>query len=120
MQPEERDAAYLWDMLQAATLAVKFVGPITLDGYVTDELVQAAVERKLEIIGEAARRVSEGFKTAHPEIPWKSIVSQRNFMAHEYSEVRPERIWGVVKVRLPELIAQVEPLLPPLPPELNL
>ena len=120
MRPEERDAAYLWDILQAANAAVRFVGTKSLNEYSADEMLQAAVERKIEIIGEASRRVSESFKAAHQEIPWKSMVAQRNVMAHEYGEVRPERIWGVVKVRLPELISQLTPLLPPLPPELNL
>jgi uncharacterized protein with HEPN domain len=78
-----------------------------------DEVLQSAVERKLEIIGEAARNVSEAFQEKHPEIPWRGIISQRHFLAHEYGEVRQEKLWRVATVRIPELIAVLDPLLPP-------
>jgi uncharacterized protein with HEPN domain len=107
-------------MLQAAQAARKFLGKTKLEEYLQNELLQSAVERKIEIIGEAARRVSKAFKKSHPEIPWKSIVAQRNVVVHDYGEIKPERIWGVVKTHLPELAARLEPLLPPLPPELDL
>lgn len=76
-----------------------------------------AVERALEIIGEAARRVSETFKQAHPEIPWRSIIAQRNVLAHEYNEIEQELIWTVATVRIKELIANLEPLILLIPPE---
>jgi uncharacterized protein with HEPN domain len=71
------------------------------------------VERKLEIVGEAARKVSDQFQTLHPEIPWRGIVSQRHFLAHEYGEVRQEKLWRVATQRIPELIAMLAPLVPP-------
>jgi uncharacterized protein with HEPN domain len=120
MPPKDRDAAYLWDMLQAAQAAGRFLGQVGLDEYLRNEMLQAAVERKIELIGEAARKVSDSFKRSHPEVPWKSIISQRNVVVHDYGEIKPERIWGVVTTQLPELIAKLEPLLPPLPPELDL
>ena len=70
----------------------------------------------VEIIGEAARLVSSAFKRNHSEIPWQQIVSQRNVLAHEYGEINQERIWLVATRRIPELIRQLEPLLPPAPP----
>ena len=120
MRPEDRDAAHLWDMLQAAQAARRFLGSTKLEEYLRDELLQSAIERKIELIGEAAGRVSKGFKNSHPEIPWKSIVAQRNVVVHDYGEIKPERIWGVVKTYLPDLVKVLEPLLPPLPPELDL
>jgi uncharacterized protein with HEPN domain len=120
MRPEDSDAAYLWDMLQAARTAQRFLGQTKLDEYLRNDLLQSAVERKIEIIGEAANHVSKAFKQAHPEIPWKSIISQRNVMVHDYGEIKSERIWGVAKTHLAELADKLEPLLPPLPPELDL
>ena len=73
MQPEERDAACLWDMLDAAQTIETFISDLRLDQYMHDRKLQLAVERALEIIGEAARRVSQGFKSAHPEIPWRPL-----------------------------------------------
>ena len=71
------------------------------------------MERAIEIIGEAARLVSPSFKIQHAEIPWQQIVSQRNVLAHEYGEISQERIWRVATLRIPELIGQLDSLLPP-------
>ena len=75
-------------------------------------MLRNAVERNMEIIGEAENRVSEIFQKAHPEIPWRTIVGQRNILIHEYGEVKNERIWVVAKERIPELVALLRPLLP--------
>jgi uncharacterized protein with HEPN domain len=112
MQPEEKDAAYLWDMLQAAREIRDFIRGKSLEDYLNDLVLQAAIERKVEIVGEAARKVSEEFKEIHPEIPWRPIVAQRHVLAHEYGEIRQENIWRVAALRIPELIAALEPLIP--------
>jgi uncharacterized protein with HEPN domain len=89
----------------------------TLDDYLRDEDMRLAIERRIEIIGEAARRVSEGFQNAHPEIPWAKIVAQRHVLAHEYGEIQDDIVWKVATVSVPELISRLEPLIPPLPPQ---
>lgn len=116
MRPEGRDPAYLWDMLEAARRIQQYTAGLTLDRYLKEDMVQSATERQLEILGEAARRVSEPFKQAHPEIPWRQIVAQRNVLAHEYGEIVPALVWKAVVTYIPRLIAQLEPLIPPVPP----
>jgi uncharacterized protein with HEPN domain len=115
MQPEERDAAYLWDMLDAARTIVEFAHGLGLHDYLSDKKLQLAVERELEIIGEAARRISDIFKTAHPAVPWSRIIGQRNVLAHDYGDIKQDRIFVVASVHIPELIGLLEPLLPPVP-----
>lgn len=117
MSPEDRDPAYLWDMLDAARRIKEFTAGLSLDRYLQQEVLQSAVERQLEILGEAARRVSDPFKQAHPEIPWQPIIAQRNVLAHEYGEISHISIWKVVTTHVPSLIALLEPLIPPLPPQ---
>jgi uncharacterized protein with HEPN domain len=117
MQPEERDPAYLWDMLEAAREVQRFVAAVCLEEYMQESLRQRAIERTLEILGEAARNVSETFKTAHPDIPWRSIIAQRHVLAHEYGRIDHSRIWSVATLHIPDLITKLEPLIPPLPPE---
>ena len=112
MQPEENDAAYLWDMLEAAKEITQFVKGKTFEEYFKDLVLQAAVERKIEIIGEAARRVSETFREANPQISWRPIVAQRHVLAHEYGDIKQENMWRVATLRIPELIAALEPLIP--------
>ena len=107
MSPEARDRAYLWDMLDAAKLIQDFMQNMTFNDYKSDRKLQLAVERLLEIMGEAARRVSDGFKEAHQEIPWAKIIGQRNVLAHEYGEIRVEMLWVLIKENLGELITQI-------------
>ncbi len=117
MQPESKDAAYLWDMLDAARAIQKFVVSRSFEDYGSDRMLRGAVERHLEIIGEAANRVSRGFRSAHPEIPWLRIIAQRNVLTHEYGEIDDALIWRVATARIPELISQLERIMPPLPLE---
>src|SRR3989338_11662604 len=105
MRPEERDAAYLWDMLDAAKTVRSFVKDIPFHQYERDRKLQFAVERAIEIIGEAARNVSEEFQRKHPEIPWRGIIGQRHMLANEYGEIMQERLWTVASKRIPELIS---------------
>ena len=114
-----RDPANLWDMLQAAERIQEFLKNRTFDNFMTDDMLQAAVERNLEIVGEAARRISEEFKQEHAEIPWRQIIAQHNVLNHEYNDIDYKEIWQVVSFHLPRLIDQIRPLVPPLPPEVE-
>ena len=111
----ERDPAYLWDIVEAAKEIVRFLAGKRLDDLTSDRVLQLAVERELEVIGEAAARLSKEFRDAHPEVPWSRIIAQRNVIAHQYGEIQIDRIWLVATERVPELIALLEPLIPQLP-----
>ena len=113
MRPDDRDAAFLWDMLESARLANEYVQGVGITEYLIDRKLQLAVERLVEIIGEAARGVSRDFKASHPEIPWRGIIAQRNVVAHDYGEILQERMWNLAIDRIPELIVQLESLIPP-------
>ena len=110
MQTEERDAAHLWDMLNAAENVSQFMQGVSFDNFMRQIKLQAAVEREVEIIGEAARRVSESFREMHLEIQWRAIIAQRNVLAHEYGEIKQERMWLVATERVPDLIKKLKPL----------
>jgi uncharacterized protein with HEPN domain len=117
MQLEQRDAALLWDILEAARRATEFTQGKTFTDYQVSPLVQYAVERALEIVGEAANRISPQLQAAHPEIPWRKMVGLRNVLIHEYGEIDHALVWTVVQEHLPTLMAQLEPLIPPPPAE---
>jgi uncharacterized protein with HEPN domain len=95
MSPEEGDRAYHWDMLEAARQVVSFSAESTYDSYISDSMRRMAIERGLEVIGQAAQRVSPRFRESHPEIPWRSLVGLRNVLAHEYGELRHDRLWEI-------------------------
>ena len=113
MDPAERNYAYLWDMREAARLITQFLRGATYARFESDEMMQSAVERQLEIIGEAARRVTPEFQQVHPEIPWRSMIGLRNILIHDYGEVKLDRVWLIASARIPELAGLLDPLIPP-------
>ena len=62
-----------------------------------------AIERNLEFIGEAARRISEGFRTTHADIPWRQVIGQRNILAHEYGQIDHELLFRTANEDVPAL-----------------
>jgi uncharacterized protein with HEPN domain len=113
---KRRDTGYLWDMLQAARDAAEIVRGRTFNEVANDKVLRLALERAIEIIGEAARRVSSDLRDQLAEIPWRRIIAQRNVIIHEYGELKVERLWFVATQDVPQLIGQLEPLLAE-PPE---
>lgn len=111
MKLHERDAAHLWDMLDAAKRVSEFSRGLGLDALLADDRTRLAIERALEIIGEAARRVSEETTAQHSEIPWKGIIGFRNVLAHEYGAIDYRRLYTVIEDGIPALIVALEKML---------
>lgn len=106
------DEAILLDIAKAANLAMQFVKGLDEGAFIYDLKTQSAVLHQLLVIGEAVKRLSEEFRSAHPEIPWRFAAGMRNHLIHAYDAVDLEEVWKVVQRDLPELLAQIEPLLP--------
>lgn len=117
MQPDLRDSGYLWDMLESARQVLQFTRGSSFDDYSGNRMLQLAVERAIQIIGEAANRVSPDYRAAHPEIPWRRIIAQRNVLVHEYADIEDRLVWDLIQDHLPELVKQLEDLVPPPPQE---
>ena len=98
----------LWDILDAARAVLDFTKDMHFDAFVKDRMVRSAVERNLQIIGEAARHVSQNVKDEHPNISWRSMVGLRNVLTHEYGDIRYEVIWRIIREDLPPLIGHLE------------
>jgi len=112
MQLEERDQAYLWDMLEAAKEITAFLKGVRYDDFVRSKMIRSAVERQLMIVGEAANHVSEEFQEKHPEIPRRQIIGQRNVLAHEYGDIKVERVWAAATINVPALLKALVSLVP--------
>jgi uncharacterized protein with HEPN domain len=112
MRPEEQDLAYLWDLREAAKEIVAFVQGIQFAEFIQNRMIRYAVERQLLVIGEASYHVSAMLREAHPEIPWRQMIGLRNVLAHEYGEIKVDRIWNAAVVSVPELLKALQPLVP--------
>jgi uncharacterized protein with HEPN domain len=108
-----RDNGILLDILNAARRMLRYTSTLTEEEFLQNELVQDAVVRQLIILGEAARRISQETKDAHPKVPWGDIAGMRNRLIHEYFRVDLGKVWDTIKNDLPRLIPLIEPLVPP-------
>jgi len=103
----QRESAYLLDMLLAARLALTYVSGKTKVEIIEDVQCQDAVVRRLEIIGEAARRMSAELRATLPDIPWVAMIGMRNVMIHDYDDVDLGVVRRTVTEPLPRLVEQL-------------
>ena len=102
------DKVSLLDMLLYAREAVAVSGQTSREDFREDRVVQLAMQKLVEIVGEAANRVSEKTQQGRPEIPWPQIIGMRNRLIHGYDEVNLDILWKIVETDLPPLIQQLE------------
>ncbi len=105
------DQVYIGHMIDTANKAVGFVSGLSREDFDNNEQLRLAITHLLQIIGEAARRVSLEFRDAHPEIPWKAIVGMRSKVVHDYLNVDEDVVWDTVKNDLAPLVLELEKLL---------
>jgi uncharacterized protein with HEPN domain len=76
--------------------------------YESDTGLRRSVERSTELNGEAASNISDATRAAHPEIPWRKIVGQRNVLIHDYGDVDDDLVWNLVELEIPALVSILE------------
>lgn len=103
----KHDALYLEHILERIRMTEMF----TADGYDTfiqSLLIQEAVIRNFEVMGEAARRISEQTRLQYPSVPWRKITGLRNVLIHDYDSIDLNQVWKIVEHELPVLKPQIE------------
>jgi uncharacterized protein with HEPN domain len=111
-----KDNAYLADILKAAQAIRRFVAGVSKDDFLANEEKYEAVNRKFEIIGEAARHLSPEARSAFPEVPWPLVCAMRNILIHDYDDVDLNIVWRTAQEDLPKLIEKIEAHLVTQPP----
>jgi uncharacterized protein with HEPN domain len=107
-----RDDALLLDMLLGARKVREFCRDVSYDAFVADDLRQNATLHVLQLIGEAASKVSKEFHTAHSEIAWAGMIGLRHRLVHDYGRIELAKIWQIVTHEIDPLILALEPLIP--------
>ena len=104
------DLVYLKHIREAIEKINSYLEGVKLEDFLESDLVLDAVVRELEIIGEAAKNVSAGFKKKNPSVPWSEMMSMRNRLIHEYFGVNKEIVWDTCQTDLKELSLKLESL----------
>lgn len=107
------DEVRLRHMHDAAREALSFATERTRGDLDNDRQLVLALLKEIEIVGEAAFRVTESTRRSLPEMPWDRIVGMRNRLVHAYFDVNPDIVWKTVQEDLPALIALLERAIPP-------
>ncbi|MBI1929331.1 DUF86 domain-containing protein [Candidatus Poribacteria bacterium] len=110
--PRHENAIRLRDMLDHSREAILLMQNKSRAELDTNRLLNLALVRLLEVIGEAANHVSEEERSRHSEIPWAQIVSLRNRLIHGYNSIDFDILWQIVTQDLPPLIAALEKIIP--------
>ena len=111
MPHSERNMSYLWDMRKYALEIKEIIKGVPHAKFVENKTTRYAIERLLLIVGEAANHVSKEFQEEHPEIEWAQIIGLRNILAHEYGEVKMDKIYLAAMKAIPTLLKNLDPLI---------
>ncbi len=108
----EDDSVRIRHILDAAREAIAFAKDRTRADLDTDRKLNLSLVRLLEIIGEAARGISQEFRDSYPALPWKTMIGMRDRLIHAYFDVNLDVVWQTVTEDLPPLVAQLEKIVP--------
>ena len=108
------DRERLLDIQEAIERIEKYAGQGS-SAFEQDELIQTWIVHHLQIIGEAARALSEQMRDAHPQVPWKEIIGMRNILVHHYFGIDAPVVWSVVENNLQPLKTDVQKIVDSLP-----
>lgn len=106
------NSVYVGHMLDTAHKAVSLISGKSRGDYDRDETLRIALTHLLQVIGEAAGRVSKDFCDAHPEIPWEAVTGMRHKVVHDYMDVDEDIVWDTVTEELSPLITALEKIVP--------
>ena len=102
---------YLHDIQDAAKPCVRFTHGMSYDAFISDEVIQSAVVRQLEIIGEASKQIPAHFRASHLYVPWSDMRDMRNRLIHAYFGIDYDIVWETVRDDLPALLPILDRLL---------
>jgi uncharacterized protein with HEPN domain len=108
MPLNENDVSYLIDIVDCIVDINEFTDTVEYYQFEKDKMRKLAVERQLEVLGQAANKISIDTQNSLKNIPWRNIIGLRNKLAHDYGEILAERIWKISKNSLRELLKELE------------
>lgn len=113
------DLIYLDHIFESLSKAVAYIGKTSYEDFASDEEKQDAVIRKIEVTGEATKRLSTELRKKYDHIPWRAIAGMRDKLIHDYFDVDIDTVWETVKSDIPDLIFEIQLIIADLERENN-
>ncbi len=105
------DSVYLHHIIDAFLQIEHYTESVSHEEFLHNRLLQDGVIRQLEVMGEAARNLSENLRNEHPQLPWRQMIGLRNRMIHAYFNVDLQIIWEIIKGDIPDLKQKMKQIL---------
>ena len=102
---------YLADIIEAMAKIQRYTDGLTFESFAANEMAVDAVNRNLEIVGEAARSIPESIRNSNPQIPWQRMIGLRNIVIHEYFGIDLSIVWEIARVNIPDTRPLIEAML---------
>ena len=109
---KNRDLASIIDIFQAGQKIISFAQNLSQESLLSDEMRLSAILYQILIMGEATKRLSSEFRQENSHISWKEIAGIRDKLIHDYDNVKLDVVWDVISIEIPELLKQIQLLLP--------
>lgn len=104
------DLVYVEHIQSSVNRIQSYISGLNLDSFLENHMVQDAIVRQLEVIGEATKKISQDFRDQHQDIPWKDMAAMRDKLIHDYIEVDFKMVWNTATIDIPELERLLEAL----------
>lgn len=108
MREKVKDPGRIRHMLEAARILSEEAPKYSLDSIQKDRILFFGLAKLIEIIGEAAYKLTKEFRNEHPELPWDAIIGMRHVMVHDYYTMSPQKIWATIVSDIPEMVPILE------------
>jgi len=110
-----RDKDYVHDVVESFELAIAYLGRCSVTELAGDREKLDAIIRRIEIVGEATKRLSQELRAANPQVPWREMAGMRDRVIHGYDRLDVPLIYRTVSERMPELVEELRRLRDTLP-----